>query len=83
MTDAAASSGIVAPKSSKRTKRLTTALLCLFLVYTFFPLFYLVVAATKSNDDLFSTFGLWFGLALLLWRGIGFSLPSVFRTERG
>jgi multiple sugar transport system permease protein len=39
----------------------TTALLCLFLAYTFFPLFYLLVASTKNNFDLFSTFGLWFG----------------------
>ena len=64
MTDAAVSS-MTAPKSFKRatlrTKRSTTALLCLFLVYTFFPLFYLLVASTKDNSDLFSTFGLWFG----------------------
>jgi len=61
MTDAAASPGIGRSRSLRRSKRLTTALLCLFLVYTFFPLFYLVVASTKSNSDLFSTFGLWFG----------------------
>ena len=61
MTDTIVSSGMVAPRSFKRTKRLTTALLILFLVYTFFPLFYLIVASTKSNNDLFSTFGLWFG----------------------
>ena len=52
----------VVATSPKRTKPLaTTALLGLFLVYTFFPLFYLLVASTKSNADLFSTFGLWFG----------------------
>jgi multiple sugar transport system permease protein len=45
----------------RRTRRTTTLLLCLFLVYTCFPLFYLIVASTKSNFDLFSTFGLWFG----------------------
>jgi multiple sugar transport system permease protein len=28
--------------------------------YFLFPLFWLVVASTKSNDDLFSSFGLWF-----------------------
>ena len=64
MTDAVVSS-MAKPRSFKqatrRTKRLTTALLCLFLAYTFFPLFYLLVASTKSNFDLFSTFGLWFG----------------------
>lgn len=63
MTDAAAAlAAPVVSTSSKRTKRpAMTALLGLFLVYTFFPLFYLLVASTKSNSDLFSTFGLWFG----------------------
>jgi len=61
MADAAVSPGLAQRRSSNRRKRLTTALLCLFLVYTFFPLFYLFVASTKDNFDLFSTFGLWFG----------------------
>ena len=62
MTDAAASLPAHLIRTSfKRTKRVTTALLGLFLVYTFFPLFYLFVASTKTNFDLFSTFGLWFG----------------------
>ncbi len=52
---------MVVPASFKRTKRLTTLLLGVFLLYTFFPLFYLLVSSTKSNFDLFSTFGLWFG----------------------
>jgi multiple sugar transport system permease protein len=34
--------------------------LLLYLVYTFTPLLYLVTAATKTNPDLFTTFGLWF-----------------------
>jgi multiple sugar transport system permease protein len=46
--------------SYRRTRRWNTLLLGLFLIYTFVPLFYLVVASTKSNLDLFSTFGLWF-----------------------
>ena len=58
---AAALPALVARTSLNRTKRLATALLGLFLVYTFFPLFYLFVASTKTNFDLFSTFGLWFG----------------------
>jgi multiple sugar transport system permease protein len=44
----------------RRTRALTTALLIVFLVYSLLPLFYLVVSATKSNSDLFSSFGLWF-----------------------
>ena len=31
-----------------------------FLVYFLMPLFWLLVASTKSLDDLFSSFGLWF-----------------------
>jgi multiple sugar transport system permease protein len=31
------------------------------LVYFVFPLFWLMVASTKTTGDLFSTFGLWFG----------------------
>jgi multiple sugar transport system permease protein len=50
----------VAAAGYRRAKLRNTLLLGLFLVYTFFPLYYLVVASTKSNLDLFSTFGLWF-----------------------
>ncbi|HWS36900.1 MAG TPA: carbohydrate ABC transporter permease [Actinoplanes sp.] len=39
---------------------LTLAMLA-FLIYFLLPLFWLVVASTKSTDDLFTTFGLWFG----------------------
>ncbi|RSM47567.1 sugar ABC transporter permease [Actinoplanes sp. ATCC 53533] len=31
------------------------------LVYFLFPLFWLIIASTKTTGDLFSTFGLWFG----------------------
>lgn len=37
-----------------------TLLLVAFLTYPLLPLFWLMVAATKSNEDLLSTFGLWF-----------------------
>jgi multiple sugar transport system permease protein len=37
-----------------------TILMLAFLVYFLMPLFWLVVASTKSLDDLFSSFGLWF-----------------------
>ena len=50
----------VATAGYRRAKLRNTLLLGLFLLYTFFPLYYLVVASTKSNLDLFSTFGLWF-----------------------
>lgn len=47
-------------KAFRRARVATTAVLVLFLVYTLFPIYYLVIASTKSNADLFSSFGLWF-----------------------
>jgi multiple sugar transport system permease protein len=44
----------------RRNNVLTYAMLAL-LVYFVFPLFWLMVASTKTTGDLFSTFGLWFG----------------------
>jgi multiple sugar transport system permease protein len=44
----------------RRSNVLFLAMLAL-LVYFMLPLFWLVVAATKTSGDLFSTFGLWFG----------------------
>ncbi|MGD0166927.1 MAG: carbohydrate ABC transporter permease [Gaiellaceae bacterium] len=46
------------PAARRRT--LATLFLLVFLVYFILPLFWLVVSSTKSNDDLFSSFGLWF-----------------------
>jgi multiple sugar transport system permease protein len=43
-----------------RKKAVSTALLFIFLIYAFLPLFYLIVSATKDNAGLFGTFGLWF-----------------------
>lgn len=44
---------------SRRSNVLTIALLAC-AAYFFLPLAWLVIASTKSNADLFSTFGLWF-----------------------
>jgi multiple sugar transport system permease protein len=43
-----------------RANALPTLFMLAFLVYFLMPLLWLFVAATKSNDDLFSSFGLWF-----------------------
>jgi multiple sugar transport system permease protein len=43
-----------------RTSWLLTVVCLLLAAYFLLPLFWLVVASTKSNDDLFSSFGLWF-----------------------
>lgn len=37
-----------------------TALMALFLLYSLAPVVYLVISATKSNSDLFTSFGFWF-----------------------
>jgi multiple sugar transport system permease protein len=44
---------------SRRTA--TMVFLLLFLIYFVMPLVWLIVSSTKTNGDLFSTFGLWFG----------------------
>ncbi|MBN9433329.1 MAG: carbohydrate ABC transporter permease [Bosea sp.] len=44
----------------RRSRWVLTAILCVYLVYTLIPIFYVVTASTKTNADLFGTFGLWF-----------------------
>jgi multiple sugar transport system permease protein len=44
----------------KSTSWLLTVIVLLIVGYFLLPLYWLVVASTKSNDDLFSSFGLWF-----------------------
>src|SRR3954469_18965795 len=59
-------------------KALSAQLLMLaFLVYFLFPLFWLVVSATKSTPDLFDSFGLWFAHDFHLWDNI----KELFRTR--
>ncbi len=40
------------------------------LLYSLFPLVWLVINSTKSLDDLFSSFGLWFGDGFALWDNV-------------
>jgi multiple sugar transport system permease protein len=53
-----------APAGRRPARKPTSWLLTVFMLicvgYFLLPLFWLVVASTKSNADLFSTFGLWF-----------------------
>jgi multiple sugar transport system permease protein len=44
----------------RSTSWLLTVIVLLIVGYFLFPLYWLVVASTKSNADLFSSFGLWF-----------------------
>jgi multiple sugar transport system permease protein len=57
------------PPKVRRSNVLTLAMFALFL-YFILPLFWIVVASTKSSRDLFSSFGLWFGEGFSLWTNI-------------
>jgi multiple sugar transport system permease protein len=70
------------PRKAKQTGRAThdrlrpsksialTGLRAMFVFYTVIPLFWLFVNASKSQTDLFSTFGLWFGHDFALFSNI-------------
>ena len=47
-----------------------TVLTGIVLVYSLVPLVWLVINATKTQADLFSSFGLWFGGGLALWDNV-------------
>ncbi|MEW1615722.1 MULTISPECIES: carbohydrate ABC transporter permease [unclassified Streptomyces] len=47
-----------------------TVLMTLPLLYSLFPLVWLVINSTKSLDQLFSSFGLWFGDDFALWDNV-------------
>ena len=58
------------PGERRRSRIILTLLLSLFLVYSFVPLVYLVLSATKTNGDLFTTFGFGFGTEFNLWQNL-------------
>jgi multiple sugar transport system permease protein len=58
------------PGERRRSRILLTLLLSLFLIYSFVPLVYLVLSATKTNNDLFTTFGFGFGSEFNLWQNL-------------
>lgn len=66
-------------KAHVRNKWIVTSLVSLFLLYTFVPIFYLVVASTKNAQDLFTTFGLWFADTNNIWGNI----QDVFTFQEG
>ncbi|WP_278236437.1 carbohydrate ABC transporter permease [Isoptericola sp. AK164] len=49
---------------------LTTVLTGIVLVYSLVPLVWLVINATKTQADLFTSFGLWFGADFALWQNV-------------
>ncbi|QTE31190.1 carbohydrate ABC transporter permease [Pengzhenrongella sicca] len=56
-----------------------TVMMVAVLLYFLIPLWWLLVASTKSNADLFSTFGLWFSGTNSLWVNI----QAVFTADDG
>jgi len=62
-----------------RRSRLLTVMMLVVLLYFLIPLWWLVVASTKSNADLFTSFGLWFSGTNSLWANI----HDVFTTQDG
>ena len=54
----------------RRQRWLLTAVLGVYFVYTFIPLLYVIVSSTKTNADLFGTFGLWFAGDFNLWENL-------------
>jgi multiple sugar transport system permease protein len=63
----------------RRRSLLLTVVLWLIVLYFVLPLWWLLVASTKDNAALFSTFGLWFGGELSLWE----NLQTLFTVRGG
>ncbi|GAA1700801.1 carbohydrate ABC transporter permease [Microbacterium sediminicola] len=54
----------------KRKSLVLTLVMSVYLLYTLVPLFWLFVNASKTQENLFTTFGLWFGGDFALWDNI-------------
>ena len=68
-----------AGRARTRRSNLLTVLMWLCALYFALPLVWLVIASTKDNTDLFSTFGFWFGHRFALWD----NLVNVFTVRGG
>ena len=53
-----------------RRSLILTLVMGVYLIYTLLPLFWLIINATKTQNDLFTTFGLWFSSDFALWDNI-------------
>ncbi|HAM27702.1 MAG TPA: sugar ABC transporter permease [Microbacteriaceae bacterium] len=56
-----------------------TVILWICALYFVVPLFWLLIASTKNNADLFTSFGLWFGKGFSLFQNLG----DVFTASGG
>jgi multiple sugar transport system permease protein len=57
-----------------RRSPLLTVLTAIVLVYSLVPLVWLLINATKTQGDLFTSFGLWFGDSFALWDNVATTL---------
>jgi multiple sugar transport system permease protein len=87
-TDNPSTEVIVRPAARRRRKGapnrarpswVLTAAMALLLIYSLLPLFWLLVNSTKTQDALFSSFGLWTAGPFALWDNI----HTVFSYEHG
>jgi multiple sugar transport system permease protein len=62
-----------------RSRWLLTGVLGIYFIYTFMPLVYVITASTKTNPDLFTSFGLWFSSDFHLWQ----NLYDLFTIQNG
>ncbi len=58
-------------RKGRISQSLVTAFMLVCLAYFLLPLFWLIVSATKTNSELFSSFGLWFAPHFNLFNNIG------------
>ena len=54
----------------RRSRWLLTLILIIYFIYTFVPIWYVIAASTKTNPDLFSSFGLWFASDFHLFQNL-------------
>lgn len=59
-----------APGAKASTKIIVTAVLLIALLYFLIPVYWVVIAATKTTEDLFTTNGLWFAPNFALWENL-------------
>jgi len=84
LTTEGAAEPLSAPPTTTRSRRprkssILTVLMWTCVAYFVLPLLWLVIASTKDNSDLFSSFGLWFGDRFSLWD----NLVTLFTIKDG
>nr|MBA3529153.1 carbohydrate ABC transporter permease [Propionibacteriaceae bacterium] len=60
VTEEPAATKPMSTEPRSRTSWLLTVIMIICVLYFLLPLYWLLVASTKSNADLFTSFGLWF-----------------------